>query len=93
MALIRPIARCVCDLTAALGVPQPAASRHLAYLRRADLVRVRRHGSWSYYRLAPARRAVHRALLNCLGACVRDTAQPSTGRTPVRRRSASACPR
>ena len=29
---------CVCDIVAVLGVPQPKASRHLAYLRKAGLV-------------------------------------------------------
>jgi ArsR family transcriptional regulator len=33
---------CVCDLVSVLRVPQPTASRHLAYLRRAGLVRVRK---------------------------------------------------
>ena len=46
---------CVCDIVGVLGVPQPKASRHLAYLRRAGLVTARKEGLWSYYRLAPAR--------------------------------------
>jgi ArsR family transcriptional regulator, arsenate/arsenite/antimonite-responsive transcriptional repressor len=44
--------RCVCDLHGALGAPQPTVSRHLAILRRADLVRTRRAGSWVHYRLS-----------------------------------------
>jgi ArsR family transcriptional regulator len=43
---------CVCHLHEALGIPQPTASRHLAYLRRAGLVDGRRDGLWVYYRLA-----------------------------------------
>ena len=39
---------CVCDLVSVLRVPQPTASRHLAYLRRAGLVQVRKDKSWSY---------------------------------------------
>ena len=39
---------CVCDLVSILRVPQPTASRHLAYLRRAGLVRVRQEQSWKY---------------------------------------------
>lgn len=42
---------CVCHLHEALGIPQPTASRHLAYLRRAGLVDTRRDGLWVYYRL------------------------------------------
>jgi DNA-binding transcriptional ArsR family regulator len=35
---------CVGDLVEILGVPQAKASRHLAYLRKAGLVEVRRDG-------------------------------------------------
>ena len=43
--------RCVCDCVAVLQTNQPKVSRHLAYLRRAGLVTVRRDGKWTYYRL------------------------------------------
>jgi ArsR family transcriptional regulator len=43
---------CVCDIHESLKVPQPKASRHLAYLRRAGLVDTRRDGLWIHYRLA-----------------------------------------
>jgi len=43
---------CVCYFTEILGEPQPKISRHLAYLRRAGLVEVRRDGKWMHYRLA-----------------------------------------
>lgn len=46
---------CVCHMHESLGVSQPKASRHLAYLRRAGLVETRRQGLWVYYRLADAR--------------------------------------
>jgi ArsR family transcriptional regulator len=46
---------CVCHIHASLGVPQPTASRHLAYLRRAGLVSARRDGIWMHYSLAPVR--------------------------------------
>jgi ArsR family transcriptional regulator, arsenate/arsenite/antimonite-responsive transcriptional repressor len=45
---------CVCHVHEALGLSQPKVSRHLAYLRRAGLVRTRRSGRWIYYRLSPA---------------------------------------
>lgn len=60
---------CVCDLVSILGVPQPTASRHLAYLRRAGLVLSRKDGLWAYYRLSPASGPVHRKLLETLEAC------------------------
>src|SRR5581483_2236938 len=37
---------CVCDIHESLKIPQPKASRHLAYLRRAGLVDTRREGLW-----------------------------------------------
>ena len=40
------------DLVEVLKVPQPTASRHLAYLRRSGLVEVRQDASWKYYSLA-----------------------------------------
>ena len=60
---------CVNDLVEIIGVPQPTASRHLAYLRRAELVVTRRNGQWTYYALAPAMNPFHKKLLECLGKC------------------------
>ena len=42
---------CVCELTHALGLPQPKISHHLAALRRAHLVHDRKSGLWIHYRL------------------------------------------
>ena len=63
---------CVCDIVDVLGVPQPKASRHLAYLRRAGLVTARKEGQWAYYTLAPARTEFHKKILDCLGCCFSD---------------------
>ena len=43
---------CVCFLVAILKTSQPKISRHLAYLRRAELVTARREGKWMHYRLS-----------------------------------------
>src|SRR5215216_1577316 len=43
---------CVCHIHESLRIPQPKASRHLAYLRNAGLVDTRREGLWIHYRLA-----------------------------------------
>lgn len=43
---------CVCHIHESLDIPQPMASRHLAYLRRAGLVAARKDGLWVHYRLA-----------------------------------------
>jgi ArsR family transcriptional regulator len=66
---------CVCDIVSTLEVPQPTASRHLAYLRRAGLVQSRRDGLWMHYKLTPARTAFHKKLLDCLGCCFQDVPQ------------------
>ncbi|MEJ2270683.1 MAG: metalloregulator ArsR/SmtB family transcription factor [Desulfobulbaceae bacterium] len=42
---------CVCDIMAALEMPQSTISRHLSYLRNAGLVDDRRQGIWMYYRI------------------------------------------
>jgi ArsR family transcriptional regulator len=63
---------CVCHIVDVLGVPQPKASRHLAYLRKAGLVLARKEGLWSYYRMSPARNTFHTKLLDCLECCFQD---------------------
>ncbi len=60
---------CVCEFQSILRVPQPRISRHLAYLRRAGLVRTRRVGKMIFYALAPAANPVHASLLRCLRGC------------------------
>jgi len=42
---------CVCYFVDILGQSQPKVSRHLAYLRRAGVVRARREGRWMHYRI------------------------------------------
>ncbi|WP_372591638.1 metalloregulator ArsR/SmtB family transcription factor [Guyparkeria sp.] len=43
---------CVCELTAALDVSQPKISRHLAQLRDIGITKVRREGTWVFYRIS-----------------------------------------
>ena len=57
---------CVCDIHETLSIPQPKASRHLAYLRKAGLVDVRREGLWMHYRLAESTDPVVRAMITTL---------------------------
>jgi ArsR family transcriptional regulator len=42
---------CVCDIMAALELPQSTVSRHLSYLRNVGLVDDRRQGIWMYYKI------------------------------------------
>jgi ArsR family transcriptional regulator, arsenate/arsenite/antimonite-responsive transcriptional repressor len=82
--LLRGGELCVCDLVAVIAAPQPKISRHLAYLRRAGLVLVRKDGLWSHYRLAPARGAFHAKLLDCLESCFRDVPQLAKDRSQLK---------
>ena len=42
---------CVCFFAETLGTNNPKISRHLAYLKRANLVTGRRDGKWMHYRI------------------------------------------
>ena len=50
--LMRDEEVCVCFFTEVLGDSQPKISRHLAYLRNAGIVTVRREGKWAHYSIA-----------------------------------------
>jgi len=67
VALLADGEQCVCHIQAALDVPQPNVSRHLASLRAAGVVADRREGSWIHYSLKkqtdPEREAQLRALV------------------------------
>ena len=49
--LLRTEEVCVCFFVEILKTNQPKISRHLAYLRRAGIVGVRREGQWVHYRI------------------------------------------
>lgn len=57
---------CVCDIHESLKIPQPKASRHLAYLRRSGLVETRREGLWIHYRLGSFDDPVLRAIIDAV---------------------------
>ncbi len=57
---------CVCDIHESLKIPQPKASRHLAYLRRAGIVETRRQGLWIHYRLGKLADPVLNAILDAV---------------------------
>ncbi len=95
LALLRTAKRqsagevCVCDLVTVLSVPQPTASRHLAYLRSVGLVMCRKEGAWCYYQLAPANGPVHRKLLATLDVC--DAGVPEIAQDVQRLRAVGCC--
>jgi ArsR family transcriptional regulator len=76
---------CVCHIHASLGISQPKASRHLAYLRRAEVVQAEKRGLWVHYRLAKQPTEAAQALLDAacqttahLAACRRDAVRLAT---------------
>jgi len=85
---------CVGDIVDILQVPQPRISRHLAFLRKARLVTVRKSGLWCYYSLTPAQTAFHRKLLSCLSNCFSEVPQIQTdlARAAEIRNSGGCCP-
>ena len=86
---------CVCDVVEILGLPQPAVSRHLAYLRRTGLVVATREWKFAHYRLAEPSHAVHRNLMNCVRSCFTGVALLDTERANatqrVKERAESPC--
>jgi ArsR family transcriptional regulator, arsenate/arsenite/antimonite-responsive transcriptional repressor len=83
---------CVCHIHDTLDIPQPKASRHLAYLRRSGIVDTRRDGLWVHYRLAsiddPVVRTLFDSAIHCLGhvdtiARDRKRLEKATGCCPV----------
>ena len=60
---------CVCYFVEILGQSQPKISRHLAYLRRAEIVAARRDGKWMHYRIViPVHDAAAKVLSATLAA-------------------------
>jgi ArsR family transcriptional regulator len=66
--------RCVCDLTAELGLAQSKLSFHLRALKQAGLLADRQSGRWVYYRLQIE--AIER-LQDWLGALASHSAKPA----------------
>jgi ArsR family transcriptional regulator len=64
--LLREGEVCVCDLVEGVGAPQPTISRHLAVLRRAELVSARKEGLWMHYRLAAGAADLLEDVFGCL---------------------------
>ena len=70
LALLTAGEVCVCHIHEALGIPQPTASRHLAYLRKSGLVEARRQGLWVHYGLSKMPDAVSGTLVEAVTHCV-----------------------
>jgi ArsR family transcriptional regulator len=53
-AALRDKERCVSDLVASEGIPQPLVSHHLRVMSRAGLVQARRAEGFTFYTVDPA---------------------------------------
>ncbi len=52
LKLLREGELCVCEIMTALDRPQSSTSHHLSILKDAGLIKERKVGKWSHYRLA-----------------------------------------
>jgi ArsR family transcriptional regulator, arsenate/arsenite/antimonite-responsive transcriptional repressor len=75
-----------------LDVPQPTASRHLAYLRRSGLVLDERRGQWSFYKLAAPATGFHRKLMECLDAALTPQSREDEAALATLQRRGGCCP-
>ncbi len=82
---------CVCDLCSVLDEIQPKISRHLAYLRRAELVTVRTDGKWKYYAIASHPQGLQQTLLHCVKSCLRELDELRDDLERLRTRSGDEC--
>jgi ArsR family transcriptional regulator len=90
VGLLRAGEICVCHIYDSLKISQPKASRHLAYLRRAGVVRAEKRGLWVYYTLATELTPAVRALLDAAVHCTTHLA--TTDRDVQRLAKTTGCP-
>jgi ArsR family transcriptional regulator len=57
---------CVGDIQDALGLSQPNASRHMAWLKRYNLVEDKRESHWVFYRLSRGLSPLQKDVLDAL---------------------------
>jgi len=67
LGMLRDGERCVCELQVALDAAQSRLSFHLKVLREAGIVKDRKEGRWSYYRINPAALVEVHDLVRVLG--------------------------
>ncbi len=81
---------CVCELVAALDLPQPKVSRHLATMRGAGLLRDRRDAQWVLYSLAPDMPAWAQAAVNAAVSALSNDSKHAKDRKRLARASRPA---
>ena len=63
---------CVCSFVEILRQSQPKISRHLAYLRNAEIVTARREGKWMHYSIRWPEGATAKSILDAVLECLAD---------------------
>jgi ArsR family transcriptional regulator, arsenate/arsenite/antimonite-responsive transcriptional repressor len=81
---------CVCHIHDSLKIPQPKASRHLAYLRKAGVVEADKRGLWVYYKLAH-QTALVQTLLDAARHCASHASIPQQDAKRLERET-GCCP-
>lgn len=70
--LLREGPLCVCHLQEILDLPQVALSKHLAYMRKRDLILASRSQNWVIYSIPDPAHALLEENLRCLQDCQSD---------------------
>ena len=85
---------CVGDIVDLLQESQSKVSRHLAQLRKAGLVEVRKEGLWCHYSLSTPETEFHSQILKCAVTCFLEVpeVQADNLRAAEIRESGGCCP-
>ena len=81
---------CVCFFVEVLDEPQPKISRHLAYLRSAELVNTSRAGKWINYSIAPQQHPTVRAAFDAILATMKEDRELQRDRAALARACCSS---
>ncbi len=83
--LLAPEGLAVAEVTDALEIPQPSASRNLQMLKAAGLLEERRDGRWVYYALRHVKHPVFESIRRCVeNVCCCDDIQQDVQRLRAR---------
>ena len=76
---------CVCQIMAVLNLPQSTASRHLAILKNAGLVKDRPDGTWVHYSLTQGQNPLADHVLKGLTEHLPETKEGAANREALRK--------
>src|SRR6185295_18429700 len=76
---------CVCFFIEVLDQPQSKISRHLAYLRSAELVTARREAKWAHYAITPPKETTAHAVFESVMAAMRSDREMQRDRAALAR--------